>query len=107
MFTLPTRIGLDGYGEARVYIDKKYAKVLLKRVELLREVRVKDDSAIELYFFDCNPNYYEGDAQLVTNADQMIARRNCVMWCAYPDHSDVEMKTEEVSVDDLKKIANG
>lgn len=106
-FTLKTRFGLDGYGEAKVSIDKEYAKALLKRVNLFLSVAKKDKEAIELYFWDNSPTYFDGDEELVTDADQLSARKGGVAWCAYPHHGDVEMKTDEVSVDDLKKIANG
>ena len=109
------------YSVAAVDITPKYAKELLKKIELIRKLRKtladNGDSLYEMYYWDRSARYAENEDALSSNpdssgspteCDQLAVRADEVQWCAYIKHSDnVEIRTANLGYDFLKARAAG
>lgn len=105
----------DEYAMALVDLTPDYAKELLKKIEIVKGLKNKDNDVYELVYWDFRANYGTDEKELANpgfggspvECEQLIVHRNEVKWMAYIKHSDppVEIRTDWVGEDFLKDRA--
>jgi hypothetical protein len=107
-----------GYNVAKVVLTKDYAKLIIFRMDMLREMKKRDPDLLELFFQDNRTTYHatkwkgdEKDAAVSPEESPvecggMTVRDGNVQWAAFPKHSaTIELQTASIYETTLEAIA--
>jgi hypothetical protein len=107
-----------GYDVAKVVLTKDYAKLIIFRMDMLREMKKRDPDLLELFFQDNRTTYHatkwkgdEKDAAVSPEESPvecggMTVRDGNVQWAAFPKHSaTIELQTASIYETTLEAIA--
>lgn len=107
-----------GYDVAKVVLTKDYAKLIIFRMDMLREMKKRDPDLLELFFQDNRTTYHaakqkDGEKDVTVNPEEnpvecggMTVRDGNVQWAAFPKHSaTIELQTASIYETTLEAIA--
>lgn len=107
-----------GYDVAKVVLTKDYAKLIILRMDMLREMKKRDPDLLELFFQDNRTTYHavnkkDDEKNVSANPEEspvecggMTVRDGNVQWAAFPKHSaTIELQTVSIYETTLEAIA--
>jgi hypothetical protein len=107
-----------GYDIAKVVLTKEYAKLIILRMDMLREMKKRDPDLLELFFQDNRTTYHavkqkDDEKNVSANPEEspvecggMTVRDGNVQWAAFPKHSaTIELQTVSIYETTLEAIA--
>ena len=106
IFNLSATFGATSLS-ATVIIDADYAKLILDRISLFRDlIRDTDSHIYEMSYWDSSAVFYNDSGRIRSECGLMVICQHDVSWSAVKMHGDdTEMRTRGIHYNEIKKIA--